>query len=275
MKKGTLFLVPTPIGNLADITYRAVEVLKQVDMIAAEDTRVSGKLLKHYQIDTKMISYHRFNEKKRVEELLDKLNQGKDIALISDAGTPGISDPAAFIIQAALDDGVEVQTLPGATALIPALVSSGFSTQRFVFVGFVPEKKKDRDNLFAELKDLKMTLVFYEAPHRLVEFLKLLRKNLGNRRVCLAREISKKFETQQRETLDALIQNPEKIVLKGEFVVVIEAAEERDFSDEELMEKIRGLKRNGLSNKDIAAKISKQDKVAKNRVYDLVHKEEK
>lgn len=275
MKKGILFLVPTPIGNLGDITYRAVQVLKQVDLIAAEDTRVSGKLLKHYQIDTAMISYHKFNEKKRVEELVEMLNHNKDIALISDAGTPGISDPAAFIIKAALENGVEVQTLPGATALIPALVSSGFSTQRFAFVGFVPEKKKERDNLFAELNNLKMTLVFYEAPHRLVDFLKLLRKKLGNRKVCLSREISKKFETYQRETLDALLQNPEKIVLKGEFVVVVEGAETRELSDEELKEKIRILKLNGLSNRDIAAQISKQTNAAKNRVYDLVHREEK
>ncbi|MCD6176394.1 MAG: 16S rRNA (cytidine(1402)-2'-O)-methyltransferase, partial [Candidatus Cloacimonetes bacterium] len=165
-KKGILFIVPTPIGNLADITFRAVDVLKKVSLIGAEDTRNSKKLLNHYNIETPMISYHKFNERKRVDQLLDKLQNGEDIAIISDAGTPGISDPSSIIIKEAIANDLKVEVLPGATAFIPAIIASGLNCERFQFIGFLPEKNKTRDILLESIKKNENTLIFYEAPHK-------------------------------------------------------------------------------------------------------------
>ncbi|MCD4796473.1 MAG: 16S rRNA (cytidine(1402)-2'-O)-methyltransferase, partial [Candidatus Cloacimonetes bacterium] len=250
MQITTLFIVPTPIGNLADMTFRAIEVLKNVALIGAEDTRTSTKLLKHYGISTPMISYHKFNERSRVEKFLDKLKNGEDVAIISDAGTPGISDPASIIIKAAIENDIRVETLPGAAAFIPALVSSGLGSERFYFAGFLPEKKLEKDNLLKELINIKDTLIFYEAPHRLLKFFSNLKEVFGNRKIVIARELSKLYETYYRTTIDKVLVNPEMITLKGEFVIIVEGAKEKEYSDAELTEMLEAEIDKGKSKKD-------------------------
>jgi 16S rRNA (cytidine1402-2'-O)-methyltransferase len=268
-KNGILYIVPTPIGNLADMTFRAVEILKNVALIGAEDTRTSAKLLKHYQIKTPMISYHKFNERSRVEKFLDKLKNGEDVAIISDAGTPGISDPASIIIKAAIENNIKVETLPGATAFIPALVSSGFSTERFYYTGFLPEKKSEKDSLLKKLKDIKGPIIFYEAPHRLFKFLSGLKDVFGNRNIVIARELSKLYETYYRTTIDEVLANPDMITLKGEFVIIVEGAQEKEYSNEELTEMLKTELNKGKSKKDAIKKVQELTGVSKNKIYSL------
>lgn len=218
-------MVPTPIGNLGDITFRAVEVLKSVDVILAEDTRTSGVLLKHYDISTKMESFHAHNEHKRVDAVLARLKEGQQIALISDAGTPGISDPGFLLTRAALDNDIIVDSLPGATAFVPALVKSGFPTDRFVYEGFLPQKKGRRTRL-GQLKEEFRTVVLYESPHRILKLLEELKEVLKeHRRVSVSRELTKKFE----ETVTGTAEEVHEIfnakqAIKGEFVIVIEGS---------------------------------------------------
>lgn len=266
---GILYIVPTPIGNLADMTFRAVEVLKNVALIGAEDTRTSAKLLKHYQIQTPMFSYHKFNERSRVGKVLDKLKNGEDVAIISDAGTPGISDPASIIIKTAIENNITVETLPGATAFIPALISSGFNCERFYFAGFLPEKKSEKDNLLKELINIKDPLIFYEAPHRLQKFFSSLKKVFGNRKIVIAREISKLYETYYRTTIDEVLTDPDMITLKGEFVIIVEGAQEKEYSDAELAEMLQAELDKGESRKDAIKKVQELTGESKNRIYDL------
>ncbi len=223
MTEGRLYLVPTPIGNLGDISYRAVEVLKSVDAVLAEDTRTSGVLLKHYDIATKMESFHAHNEHKRVEVVVERLLNGDQIALISDAGTPGISDPGFLLTRAALEKGVVVDSLPGATAFVPALVKSGFPTDRFVYEGFLPQKK-GRQTRLGQLKDEFRTIVLYESPHRILKLLAELKEILGEeRRVSVSRELTKKFEETVTGTASEVEEDfKSRQAIKGEFVVVIE-----------------------------------------------------
>ena len=216
-----LYLVPTPIGNLADMTYRAVQVLSEVDFIYSEDTRTSGILLKHYEINTPQRSYHKFNEKERCEEILKLLKEGKTIAIISDAGTPGISDPSNIIVKEVLKNNIKICPLPGATALIPALVASGFDTERFFMVGFLPTKKKVRDQLFNTIKTLNTPVIFYEAPQRMHKTLIELKNIFFEAEVCIAREISKFYETFYHGKLSEILENINKIIFKGEFVIVM------------------------------------------------------
>ena len=271
-KIGILYIVPTPIGNLADMTFRAVEILKNVGMIGAEDTRNSAKLLKHYHIETPMTSYHKFNERSRVGKFLGKLKNGEDVAIISDAGTPCISDPALIIIKAAVENDIKVETLPGATAFIPALVSSGFNTERFYFTGFLPEKKSEKDNLLRELVNIKDTLIFYEAPHRLIKFLSGLKEVFGNRKIVIARELSKLYETYYRTTIDEVLANPDMITLKGEFVIIVEGAQKKEHSDAELTEMLQTELDKGESKKNAVKKVVERSKVPKNRIYDIALK---
>ncbi len=271
-KTGILYIVPTPIGNLADMTFRAIEVLKNVALIGAEDTRTSAKLLSHYQIKTPMISYHKFNERSRVEKILDKLKNGEDVAIISDAGTPGISDPASIIIKAAIENNIKVETLPGATAFIPALVSSGLGSERFYFAGFLPQKKSEKENLLKELINFKDTLIFYEAPHRLHKFLSNLKEAFGNRKIVIARELSKLYETLYRTTIDEVLENPEMITLKGEFVIIVEGAQEKEYSNAELTEMLKAELGKGKSKKEAIKKVMGKTGVSKNRIYDLALK---
>lgn len=269
MKNGSLYIVPTPIGNLADMTYRAVEILQKVALIGAEDTRTSRVLLDHYNITTPMVSYHKFNERARLNKFMEKLQNGEDIAVISDAGTPGISDPAGILIQEAITQEIEVITLPGATALIPALVSSGLSAEKFYFAGFLPEKQSERREILQNLENIQDTLIFYEAPHRLHETLTELLKYLKDRQICLAREISKKFETHYRGKLSHFVENFNEITLKGEFVIVLEGAQEQILSDEELRELITEEFHHNKSVSSAARELAQEHKLSRNRVYKL------
>ena len=271
-KNGILYIVPTPIGNLADMTLRAVEILNNVTLIGAEDTRTSAKLLRHYQIKTPMISYHKFNERSRVEKFLDRLKNGEDVAIISDAGTPGISDPASIIINAAIENDIKVETLPGATAFVPALVSSGLNCERFYFACFLPKKKSEKDNLLKELINIKDTIIFYEAPHRLVKFLSGLKEVFGNRKIVIARELSKLYETLYRTTIDEVLANPDMITLKGEFVIIVEGAQEKEYSNTELTEMLEVELVKGKSKKDAIKKVQELTGVSKNKIYSLALK---
>jgi 16S rRNA (cytidine1402-2'-O)-methyltransferase len=216
-----LYLVPTPIGNLKDMTFRAVEVLNSVDKILAEDTRTSGKLLKHYQIETPMQSYHMHNEHRMIEWLVKSMAAGTVMALISDAGTPAISDPGFLIVRACIQNNIPVECLPGATAFVPALVDSGLPNDRFAFEGFLPPKK-GRQTRLQMLTEESKTMIFYEAPHKLVKTLQDLAKVLGgDRQASVSREISKLFETHQRGSLDALRIHFEQHPPKGEIVIVV------------------------------------------------------
>lgn len=221
---GILYLVPTPIGNLKDMTFRAVEVLKECDFILAEDTRTSGFLLKHYEISTPMRSYHAHNEHKVTEEIIQQLKEGKTFSLITDAGSPGISDPGFLMARACVEHGIEVIALPGATAFVPALTVSGLVSNEFVFIGFLPVKK-GRQTKLTELKDEKRTLVFYESPHKITRTLKDLSEFFGaERKASLSREITKKFEETIRGSLAELHQISETRNLKGEMVLVVEGS---------------------------------------------------
>ncbi len=269
MNTGILYIVPTPIGNLGDMTYHAVELLQKVSVIGAEDTRTSRTLLVHYNIDTPMVSYHKFNERARLDEFIEKLQNGEDIAIISDAGTPGISDPASILIKEVIAREIEIVTLPGATALIPALVSSGLQAERFYFIGFLPEKQSERRELLQNLGNIQDTLIFYEAPHRLKETLKELLKNFDDRQICIAREISKKFETYYRGMLSHFVDNFDEITLKGEFVLVMKGAQEINFSDEEIRVLITEKFHQDKSVSRTARELSQECKLSKNRVYKL------
>ena len=217
-----LFLVPTPIGNLEDITFRSIRILNEVDLILAEDTRTSGKLLRHFDIKPPMQSFHMHNEHKVLDKMVDKLKLGIKIALISDAGTPGISDPGFLLVRACVEEGIETECLPGATALIPALVQSGSPTDRFIFEGFLPPKKGRQTRLKLWSEETR-TIVFYESPHKIVKTLSQLQEFVGgDRRLSVSRELSKKFEETVRGTVNELILHFTNKAPKGEFVIVLE-----------------------------------------------------
>ena len=217
-----IYLIPTPIGNLEDMTFRAVRLLKEVDLILAEDTRVSSKLLKHFEIDTHYQSFHMHNEHHKVQQVINQLKNGKTIGLISDAGTPGISDPGFLMVREALKDGIEVQCLPGPTALIPALVQSGIPCDRFIFEGFLPPKK-GRQTRLQQMAEEPRTQVFYESPHKLLKTLEQLVQYFGaGRIIAVVREISKLYESTFRGTAAEGLQFFQSHPPKGEFVIVIE-----------------------------------------------------
>jgi len=225
-EKTSLYLVPTPIGNLSDITLRALEVLKSVDTILAEDTRTSGFLLKHYEISKPLQSFHIFNEHKTLAGLIARLQQGEVMALISDAGTPGISDPGFLLVREALKAGLHIDCLPGATALIPALVKSGFPTDRFVFEGFLPHKK-GRQTLLKKLSEEDRTIVLYESPHRLIKTLEQLIEFFGpDRMVSVSRELTKLHEETRTGTVKEVLEHFKKKDVKGEIVIVIDGKKE-------------------------------------------------
>lgn len=218
---GTLYVVSTPIGNLADISFRAIHILKNVNIIAAEDTRTSSVLLKHYDIQNKSIPYHSYNQKQQTPKLINKLKSGQSIALISDAGTPGISDPAYQLVCAAINEKIRVIPIPGASALLAALVVSGLPVNRFVFEGFLPIKK-GRQTKLVELKNEKRSMVFYESPHRIIKTVQDIYKYFGNRRCVMGREITKLFEEFFRGDLSELLSHLNSKKVKGEIVLIIE-----------------------------------------------------
>lgn len=228
-----LYIVPTPIGNLDDITLRAVEVLRDVDFILAEDTRTSAFLLKHLGIEKKMYSHHKFNEHATVRMVAESISAGRTVALISDAGTPGISDPGFLLVRTCVEAGIEVETLPGATAFVPALVQSGFPCDRFTFEGFLPQKKGRMKRLEA-LRDEERTMIFYESPYRVVKFLEQLAELFGpERRVSVSRELTKKFEQTVRGTLAEVLEHFREQEPKGEFVVVVAGREKSHRNEKE------------------------------------------
>ncbi|HZK92700.1 MAG TPA: 16S rRNA (cytidine(1402)-2'-O)-methyltransferase [Prolixibacteraceae bacterium] len=230
---GKLYLVPTPIGNLEDITLRAIRILKEVDLILAEDTRTSAVLLKHYNIATRLSSHHKFNEHRTVEHIAEQILAGNNIALISDAGTPSISDPGFLLTRTCLNMGVEVECLPGATAFVPALVNSGFPSDRFCFEGFLPQKK-GRQKKLKELADETRTIIFYESPYRLVKALEQFAEYFGpERRVSVSREISKLFEENFRGTVAEVLLHFQSKTIKGEIVIVLEGKPDPKLSDKE------------------------------------------
>lgn len=275
MSIGKLYLVPTPIGNLKDITFRALEVLKEADIIAAEDTRQTLKLLNHFEIKKSLISYHQHNEQGKSEEIIGKLEKGENIALVTDAGTPGISDPGSVIVQKCIEKGIAFEVLPGATAITTALVYSGLDTTRFIFRGFIPRETKDKKILIEEIKNLKETIIIYESPHRLLSTLTFLQENLGDRQIAACRELTKLHEEIKRGTIQGVIEHFSSKTIKGEFVLVIEGKRQSEIDKESrsswealtIEEHILSLIAEGLSKKDAIKKVAKDRNVQKNDIY--------
>ena len=228
-----LYIVPTPVGNLEDITLRAIRILKEVDVILAEDTRTSSKLLHHFEISTKLQSHHKFNEHKTSEFIADRILGGENIALISDAGTPGISDPGFLLARTCIEKGVVVETLPGATAFVPALINSGLPCDKFCFEGFLPQKK-GRQKRLKELSEETRTMIFYESPFRLIKALEQFIEHFGpERKVCVSREISKIYEENAKGTLVELLDHFNSKGVKGEIVIVVEGRNKKEVVDED------------------------------------------
>ena len=275
---GTLYLCATPIGNLGDITLRVIELLKECDLIAAEDTRNTLKLLNHFNIDTPMTSYHEHNKFSKGPVLLEKLKEGKNIALVTDAGMPGISDPGEDMARLCRQEGIPVTVAPGASAVVTALVLSGMPARRFIFEGFLPIDKKERAEVLARLEKETRTTVFYEAPHRLTDTLKELLKSAGNRDAACVREITKKYEEVKKDSLENLLafygENPPK----GEFVVIVGGADAEKLRQEEiegwesisLEEHMKKYTDSGMSEKDAMKQVAKDRGVSKREIYALL-----
>lgn len=269
MKKGKLYMVATPIGNLGDITLRAIQVLKEVDLIAAEDTRHTLKLLNHLEIKKPLMSYHRHNEEIKTKELIEKLLEGQNIALVSDAGTPGICDPGEVVIQKCIENEIEIIPIPGACAMINALIASGISTKEFTFLGFLPIHKKLRKEKLKEIKESNKTIILYEAPHKIMATLKDITEILGDRQVVLARELTKIHEEFIRGKPREILEMAEN--LKGEMILIIEAQEENKNQDQfckvSLEEHYKIYEEQGLEKKEIIKKIAKDRGLSKNEIY--------
>lgn len=275
MKSGKLYLVPTPIGNLQDITLRALDVLKSVDEIAAEDTRTSLKLLNHFNIKKSLFSYHKHNEQGKSLDIINKLKDGLNIALITDAGTPGISDPGSVIVERCIEEEIDFEVLPGATAITTALVYSGLDTTKFLFRGFLPRENKERNPVIEEVKNVRDTIIFYEAPHRLLNTIEYLRDTLGDRKIAICRELTKLHEEIYRgkisEALEFFIENRPR----GEFVLVIEgksdeaikAEKEAQWSDLSIKEHLIKVIEEGIDKKEAIKKVAKERGLAKKEVY--------
>lgn len=272
---GKLFLCATPIGNLEDITLRVLRTLKEADLIAAEDTRNSIRLLNHFEIRTPMTSYHEYNKIEKARTLIEKMQSGMNIALITDAGTPGISDPGEELVRMCYEAGIEVTSLPGPAACVTALTLSGLPTRRFAFEAFLPMEKKERREILGELVDETRTIILYEAPHKLIRTLKDLREVLGNRRMTLCRELTKKHETAFRTTIDDLIAYYENEKPLGECVLVIEGKSRREIREEKaasweeisLEEHMEIYEKQGLSRKDAMKQVAKDRGISKRDVY--------
>lgn len=275
MSIGKIYLVPTPIGNLKDITLRALETLEKVDEIAAEDTRQSLKLLNHYNIKKPLFSYHQHNEQGKSDEIITKLLNGKNIALVTDAGTPGISDPGSVIVRKCIEENIEFEVLPGATAITTSLVYSGLDTAKFVFLGFIPRETKDKKKLIEDIKNKKETLIFYESPHRLIESLAYLNKNLGNRDIAVCRELTKLHEEIYRGKIEDAYNWFNENRPRGEFVLVIsgksdseiKAEKEEALSGISVEEHLINLINSGIEKKEAIKIVSKERELPKKEVY--------
>lgn len=277
---GMLYLCATPIGNLGDMTPRVVETLRQVDVIAAEDTRNSIKLLNHFEINTPMTSYHEYNKVEKAHQLIAKMQEGQDVALITDAGTPAISDPGEVLVAMCHEAGIAVTSLPGPAACITALTLSGLSTRRFCFEGFLPADKKEKALVLEDLKEESRTMILYEAPHHLVKTLEELHQVLGNRRITLCRELTKKFETVLPTTLEAALEKYENEEPRGEYVLVLEGKsfeqkkEEAIKSWEEMTieEHMAFYEAQGMDNKSAMKQVAKDRGVGKREIYSYLNK---
>lgn len=273
--QGILYLCGTPIGNLEDMTFRAVRVLKEVDLIAAEDTRNSIHLLNHFEIKTPMTSYHEYNKIDKAYYLVNKMKAGENIALITDAGMPGISDPGEDLVRICYEEGIEVTALPGATASITALTLSGLSTRRFVFEAFLPKDKKQRGQVLDMLKTETRTIIIYEAPHHLKATLKLLFDTLGNRRITITRELTKKFETIVQTTIEESISYYDKEKPRGEYALVIEGLDPKKLIEEKqqewkqmtLNEHMAHYENQGYDRKEAMRQVGKDRGISKRDVY--------
>ena len=272
---GKLYLCATPIGNLEDMTYRVIRTLSEVDLIAAEDTRNSIKLLNHFEIKTPMTSYHEYNKIEKGKKLVEKLQDGMNIALITDAGTPGISDPGEELVKMCYEAGIEVTSLPGAAACITALTLSGLSTRRFCFEAFLPTDKKEKQAVLKELENETRTIIMYEAPHRLVKTLQELLENLGNRRITVCRELTKKHETAFVTTIEEAVAYYEANDPKGECVLVIEGRSREELRQEEVSkweemsieEHMDIYLGQGIDKKEAMKKVAKDRGISKRDVY--------
>lgn len=272
---GKLYLCATPIGNLEDITLRVLRTLQEVDLIAAEDTRNSIHLLNHFDIKTPLTSYHEYNKVDKAYQLVEKMRLGANIALITDAGTPGISDPGEELVKICYEQGIEVTSLPGAAACITALTLSGLPTRRFSFEAFLPKEKKDRRRILEELKNDTRTLIIYEAPHHLVQTLNELLEALGDRRITVCRELTKKFETAYRTTFSEAIAYYEAEGVRGECVIVIEGRDAKELTEEKqqswnempLTDHMNMYLNQGMSQKDAMKAVAKDRGVGKREIY--------
>lgn len=272
---GMLYLCATPIGNLGDMTPRVVETLRSVDVIAAEDTRNSIKLLNHFEIKTSMTSYHEYNKIEKADYLVEQLLQGKNVALITDAGTPAISDPGEVLVQKCQQADITVTSLPGAAACITALTLSGLSTRRFCFEGFLPADKKEKTEVLQELREESRTIILYEAPHRLRKTLKELYDNVGNRRITLCRELTKKFETILPTMLEDALAYYEAQEPRGEYVIVMEGKSRQEKREEEkeswqamsIEEHMSYYEKEGMDQKSAMKQVAKDRGVAKREIY--------
>jgi 16S rRNA (cytidine1402-2'-O)-methyltransferase len=276
---GTLFLCATPIGNLGDMTPRVAETLKSVDVIAAEDTRNSMKLLNYFDIHTPMTSYHEYNRVEKAKQLVEQLLNGQNIALITDAGTPAISDPGEQLVKMCLENGIRVASLPGAAACITALTLSGLSTRRFCFEGFLPADKKEKATVLDELKEESRTMVLYEAPHHLIRTLKELYAALGDRKVTICRELTKKFETVMPTSLAKALEYYETEEPKGEYVLVLEGKSREAKRQEKIAgwesmsieEHMEYYESQGMDNKSAMKQVAKDRGVGKREIYAYLH----
>ena len=269
---GKLYLVATPIGNLEDITFRAINTLKNVDIIAAEDTRHTLKLLNHYEISKPLISYHRHNEDVKTDLLISKLLEGKNIAIVTDAGTPGISDPGEEIVKDAIKNNIEIVPIPGACALINALIPSGLNTKEFAFYGFLPLNKKNRKNIFERIKKEDKTIILYEAPHKLIKTLEDILENIGDINCVLAKEITKIHEEFLRNNISEIINRLNEKGIKGEYIILLDMnnninKENDEIENKTIEEQYEFYKGQGMEKKEIIKIIAKNKNVSKNEIY--------
>ncbi|RXJ00894.1 16S rRNA (cytidine(1402)-2'-O)-methyltransferase [Anaerobacillus alkaliphilus] len=277
---GALYLVPTPIGNLEDITYRALQVLKTVDIIAAEDTRQTKKLCNHFEITTKLVSYHDHNKQSSGSRLVEEIQTGKKVALVSDAGMPAISDPGYELVVSCIQENIPVIPLPGANAALPALVASGFPTENFYFYGFLNRQKKDKKKQLDTLKNIQCPIIFYESPHRLKETLQTILEQLGDRKISVCRELTKKFEEFIRGHVSEVIDHYTKEDPRGEYCLILEGAADEaivnddiwwtDLTIEQHIEHYIAIQ---LSSKEAIKQVAKDRNLQKREVYQVYHNE--
>lgn len=268
-KASSVYFVSTPIGNIKDITFRAVEILKLSDIIYCEDTRNSKKLLNYYEIDTKVSSYHKFNENERISEIVREVENGKIISIISDAGMPIINDPGYVILRELIEREISFEILPGPCALINGLCGSGYDASEFIYMGFVPKTNSEREKYFEKFSNSNVTGIFYESPHRLIKTMEFLKDKFGEIDICVCRELTKLFEEYKRGKISEVIEYFEEKGVKGEIVLVVDKIKV-EHKEIDYFEKINELMNDGYSNKDIVNILKKQYKMSKNEAYNLV-----